>query len=181
MRLRLPARMVVTAALTVIAAAFAPWASAQTRGLMAASDALGGPVWQARFERDTSALPALRGLSAWLTSSSPSQSLRLLGDYQFSALRLGETGGLRLTGGLLLNLRPVSPGALTGAGLWAQPYAGVGFASGSLDGRWGFSADLGLAANGLSPARLERPATALAADSQPRLLPLMRLGMTLAF
>ncbi len=159
----------------------APWAHAQTRGLTAAADALGGPVWQARFERDASALPPLRGLSTWLAPSSIPQSLRLLGDYQFSALRLGETGGLRLTGGLLLNLRQSATGVLTSANLSALPYAGVGYASGSLDGRWGFSADLGLAANGLGPLRLERPLGALGADGLPRLLPMVRLGMTLAF
>jgi len=162
------------------AVAVAPWAQAQTRGLTAAPDALGGPVWQARFERDASALPPLRGLSTWLAPTSAPQSLRVLGDYQFSTLRLGETGGLRLTGGLLLNLRQSSTGMLTSASLSAQPYAGVGYASGSVDGRWGFSADLGLAANGLGPLRLDRTA-ALGGDNLPRLLPMVRLGMTLAF
>ncbi len=168
-----------------------PWAQAQTRGLTAAPDALGGPVWQARFERDASALPALSALSAlsapgspsaWLGAARTQQSLRLLGDYQFSALRLGETGGLRLTGGLLINLRQSATGLLTSGNLSAQPYAGVGYASGSLDGRWGFSADLGLAgAAGLGPLRLDRHANSLGADSLPRLLPMLRLGMTLAF
>ena len=162
-------------------ATVAPWAQAQTRGLTAAPDALGGPVWQARFERDASPLPALRGLGTWLTPAAPTQSLRLLGDYQFSALRLGDTGGLRLTGGLLINLRPSASGLLTTGQLSAQPYAGVGYASGSLDGRWGFSADLGLAANGLGPLRLDRPGLSLGNDGLPRLLPMLRLGMTLAF
>lgn len=164
-----------------IAAAAAPWAQAQTRGLVPAPDALGGPVWQARFERDASPLPAVRSLDTWLVTAGSSHNLRLLGDYQFSTLRLGDTGGLRLTGGLLLNLRQTAPGLLTSASLTAQPYAGVGYASGSLDGRWGFSADLGLAANGLGPQRLDRPAGALGADSVPRVLPMVRLGMTLAF
>lgn len=177
--MRLPIIPLLIAA--AVTTAFAPWARAQTRGLTPSPDALGGPVWQARFERDASAMPALRGLSTWLPSASTPQNLRLLGDYQFSALRLGETGGLRLTGGLLLNLRQTSTGALTSASLWAQPYAGVGYASGSLDGRWGFSADLGLAASSPGTARLERPANALGADSLPRLLPMLRLGMTLAF
>ena len=146
------------------AATVAPWAQAQTRGLTAAPDALGGPVWQARFERDANPLP-LRGLDTWVAAPTPSQSLRLLSDYQFSALRLGDTGGLRLTGGLLINLRPSTTGLLTGGNLSAQPYAGVGYASGSLDGRWGFSADLGLAANGLGPLRLDRPALSLAATA----------------
>ena len=180
MRLPITPLLIATAA-AAVTTVFAPWAGAQTRGLTTAPDALGGPVWQARFERDASAMPTLRGASAWLTPTSNAQRLRLLGDYQFSALRLGETGGLRLTGGLLLNARQVSTGALTSASLWAQPYAGVGYASGSLDGRWGFSADLGLAANSQGTVRLERQASAVAADNLPRLLPLLRLGMTLAF
>ena len=162
-----------------VAATTATWA--QTRGLVPAPDALGGPVWQARFERDASPLPAVRNLDTWLVTAGSSHNLRLLGDYQFSTLRLGDTGGLRLTGGLLLNLRLTGPGLLTSASVNAQPYAGVGYASGSLDGRWGFSADLGLAANGLGPQRLDRPAGSLGADSLPRLLPMVRLGMTLAF
>ncbi len=159
-QIALPVLLVAAAA----AAMLAPWAQAQTRGLTTAADALGGPAWQARFERDTSALPPVRSLATWLAPTVPVQSLRLLGDYQFGALRLGDTGGLRLTGGLLINLRPTATGLLTGAGLSAHPYAGVGYASGSLDGSWGFSADLGLGAT-----------------SQPRLQPMMRLGMTLSF
>lgn len=173
----LPLLLVTAAA----AATVTPWAQAQTRGLTAAPDALGGPVWQARFERDASPLAVGRGLGTWLVPSPPTHSLRLLGDYQFSTLRLGDTGGLRLTGGLLINLRQSTTGLLTNGPLSAQPYAGVGYATGSLDGRWGFSADLGLAANGLGPLRLDRPALSLGSDGLPRLLPMVRLGMTLAF
>ncbi len=155
-------------------------AQAQMRGLTAAPDALGGPVWQARFERDAGALP-LRGLSTWLLPAAAPQGMRLLGDYQFSTLRLGQTGGLRLTGGLLLNQRSGGPAVPAGAIQSAQPYAGVGYASGSLDGRWGFSADLGLAGGGLGPLRLERSVGSPGADMQPRLGTMLRLGMTLAF
>ena len=155
-------------------------AQAQMHGLSAAPDALGGPVWQARFERDSSALP-LPGLSSWLLPAAVPQALRLMGDYQFSTLRLGQTGGLRLTGGLLLNQHAGTVSALPGVIQSAQPYAGVGYASGSLDGRWGFSADLGLAGNGLSPLRLDRSAGAPGGDGRPRLGPLLRLGMTLSF
>lgn len=177
MRQPLPSLLLIPA--VVVALTTALGAQAQTRGLTARADALGGPVWQARFERDASALP-LPGLSTWLLPAAAPQALRLLGDYQFSTLRLGETGGLRLTGGLLLNQRS---GATTPASVIqsAQPYAGVGYASGSLDGRWGFSADLGLAGNGLGPLRLDRPASGLGIDGQPRLGPLLRLGMTLSF
>lgn len=169
-----------------------PWAQAQTRGLTTAPNALGGPIWQARFERDASALPArsaaspLGSASAWLMADRPMQSLRLLGDYQFDTLRLGQTGGLRLTGGLLINLRQAAGGMLISS-LSAQPYAGVGYASGSFDGRWGFSADLGVAAAGPALLRLDRPVGSIgnmgnaSLDGLPRLLPMLRLGMSLAF
>lgn len=177
MRQPLPSLLLIPTALAALTTAFS--ALAQTRGLTAAPDALGGPVWQARFERDASALP-LPGLSSWLLPTTATQALRLLGDYQFSTLRLGETGGLRLTGGLLLNQRGGATN-LTRVIQSAQPYAGVGYASGSLDGRWGFSADLGLAGNGLGALRLDRQAGGLGIDSAPRLGPLLRLGMTLSF
>ena len=160
---------------------------AQDRGLAPSTDALGGPFWQSRFERD---LPAAgwaghHADALWL-SSAPPQTLRLLGDYQFSALRLGETGGLRLTGGLLINLRSSgAPGAVgNDNGTTTLPYAGIGYASGGLRGDWGFSADLGLSAPGLGSLRLDRLVNgggALAADGGLRLQPTVRLGMTLAF
>jgi hypothetical protein len=175
--MRQPLQFLLLIPATLAALATTVSAQAQTRGLTAAPDALGGPVWQARFERDTNALP-LPGLTTWLVPATTPQRVRLLGDYQFSTLRLGETGGLRLTGGLLLNQRTHAASLLGGAISSAQPYAGVGYASGSLDRRWGFSADLGLAGNSVG---LDRPAGTPAADLQPRLGPLLRLGMTLAF
>jgi hypothetical protein len=160
--------------------------AAQDRGLALAADALGGPHWQARFERDsvTSLLPA-SGVTALLMPVATSQTLRLLGDYQFSALRLGATGGLRLSGGVLLNLRQASGlGLLAGEGGSAQPYAGIGYASAGQRGDWGFSADVGLAAQGLGGLRLDRlfnGGTGLSVDGSLRLLPVVRLGMSLAF
>ena len=155
----------------------------QDRGLALAPDALGGAHWQSRFEHDTA--PLLRiDRSLWLAAA-PSQSLRLLGDYQFSHGRLGDTGGLRLTGGLLINLRPTGAlGLPTNDDTTARPYAGIGWSGGSARGHWGFSADLGLAAQGLSSLRLDRlfnGADGLSVDGAPRLLPMVRLGMNLAF
>ena len=157
---------------------------AQDRGLTARPDALGGANWQARFERDKPSPLAHRSLLALGPAGAlPAQSLGLFGDYQFNALRLGDTGGLRLTGGVLINLKPAT-GTLPDNALGALPYAGIGYSSGSLRGEWGFSADLGLAAPGLSSARIDRlfsnSAPAMA-DAQPRLLPMIRLGMSVAF
>ena len=156
---------------------------AQDRGLTARPDALGGASWQARFERDAPSPLAMRHLLALGSPALPAQSLRLLGDYQFNALRLGDTGGLRLTGGLLIQWKP-SVSALPDNSPGALPYAGIGYSSGRLRGDWGFSADVGLGAPGLSSARIDRlfsNSAAALADAQPRLLPMIRLDMNLAF
>ena len=158
-------------------------ALAQGRGLTARDDALGGASWQSRFERDAPSALASRASMALASPNQAAQSLRLLGDYQFSTLRLGDTGGLRLTGGVLINLKPAT-GALPETNQGALPYAGIGYSSASQRGDWGFSADLGLAAPGLSSARIDRlfnSAAATPADAQPRLLPMIRLGMNVAF
>ena len=158
-------------------------ALAQDRGLTARADALGGASWQARFERETPWPMAGRSGLALGPAPAQSQSLRLLGDYQLNTLRLGDTGGLRLTGGVLIQLKPTQS-ALPDLGNGALPYAGIGYSSASLRGDWGFSADLGLAAPGLSSARIDRlfnSAAAAAIDAQPRLLPMIRLGMNVAF
>jgi hypothetical protein len=159
-------------------------AGAQEQGLRPAIDALGGPTLQARFERDLRTLAMLPNLASTSLPGASSQTLRLMGDYQFSTLRLGETGGLRLTGGLLINLRNTGSANPLGDAAGALPYAGVGYASGSQRGEWGFSADLGLAAQGLGPARLERllgTASSLGNDAPFRLLPMIRLGVNLTF
>ena len=160
-------------------------ALAQDRGLNARVDALGGASWQARFERETPLPLASRGGLALGLTPLQGQSLRLLGDYQLSTLRLGDTGGLRLTGGVLIQLKPTQS-ALPDAGNGALPYAGIGYSSASLRGDWGFSADLGLAAPGLSSARIDRlfnngNSGLLQTDNTPRLLPMIRLGMSVAF
>jgi hypothetical protein len=162
-------------------------ASAQDRGLLTSANALGGASWQARFERDGRSPVSDRGLLSLGLPTVSQQTLRLMGDYQFSTFRLGDTGGLRLTGGLLINLRAssnVNGSGSTSDSAAALPYAGIGYASGDSRGAWGFSADLGLAAQGLGPARLDRllgGAGNLGVDGQARLLPVLRLGMSVAF
>ena len=170
-----------TLLVSLLAAAYLP-VQAQERGLTARADALGGASWQSRFERDAPSALASRTAMALGSPSAPAQSLRLLGDYQFSALRLGDTGGLRLTGGVLINLKTTGS-ALPDANNGALPYAGIGYSSASLRGDWGFSADLGLAAPGLSSARIDRlfNSAAAAAETPQRLLPMIRLGMNVAF
>ena len=172
----------------LIAATLAALASAtlaQDRGLTTSATALGGAFWQARFEQDSrSPVSARSAMALGLPAATAPQSLRLLSDYQLSTLRLGDTGGLRLTGGLLINLRNTGNTPSNSDSTGALPYAGIGYSSGNLRGEWGFSADLGLAAPGLSPARMDRlfgASTALGLDNSPRLLPMVRLGVNLAF
>jgi hypothetical protein len=140
--------------------------------------------WQARLERDSAALPARDTALTPLLAATP-QTLRLMGDYQLDTLRLGDTGGLRLTGGVLINLRS----ALTQAAvdpLPTLPYAGIGYASGNLSGSWGFSADVGLTASGLGVSLGNRSGGVLGLGMDGglrdlRLQPVVRLGMNLAF
>ncbi len=152
---------------------------AQDRGLTAPATALGGAFWQARFERDSNAMPQ----TSMAMPSFGAQTLRMFGDYQFSSLRLGDTGGLRLTGGLLINLRTGLSIGSSADNATALPYAGIGYSSGSNRGEWGFSADLGLAAPGLASWRLDRLISGggLTVDGGIRLQPMVRLGMNVAF
>ena len=148
---------------------------AQDRGLTAPATALGGAFWQARFERDSNAMPQ----TSMAMPSFGAQTLRMFGDYQFSSLRLGDTGGLRLTGGLLINLRTGLSIGSSADNATALPYAGIGCNR----GEWGFSADLGLAAPGLASWRLDRliGGGGLTVDGAIRLQPMVRLGMNVAF
>jgi hypothetical protein len=180
-------RKIPVAVVSVLALLASASSMAQDRGLLAPAMALGGEFWQARFERDlNSSASAQRAMTSLLPTAS-AQTVRLLGDYQFSRLRLGDTGGLRLTGGVLINLRAASSVSNSVIGVdnaSALPYAGVGYASASQRGEWGFSADLGLAAQGLGSIRLDRllnGSGGLGADGAIRLQPLIRLGMSLAF
>lgn len=157
--------------------------AAQQGGLVSPPAGLGGAFWQARFERD-SLLPASRANLLLGLPAPAAQTLLLMRDYQLSTLRLGQTGGLRLTGGLLINLRPPTVPGSSGDSSSAQPYAGIGYASGNLRGDWGFSADLGLTAQGLGSTRLDRLFNSnggLSVDGSLRLLPVLRLGVKLAF
>lgn len=154
---------------------------AQERGLAVAADALDSARFQARFERDASSALPLRSSGA-LALNAASQQVRLLGDYQFDSLRLGATGGVRVTGGLLINLRNNGLQAANLEPSPTLPYAGIGYASGGAV--WGFSADLGLAAGGLGVSLGNRGALGLGLDGglrDLRLQPMLRLGMNLAF
>ena len=163
-------------------------ASAVGNGLILPSDALVSPHWQARFEFDN---PALRPLATnWALEQTPMTG-RLLGDYPFDALRFGQAGGLRLTSGVLVNFR--NPGLALGSApnpsldnpSAAQPYAGIGYSGGGVHGDWGFSAELGLAAQNPGAAvqfgRMFNGVSFGDTVRDLRLQPMIRLGMNYAF
>ncbi|EHR73165.1 hypothetical protein BurJ1DRAFT_4372 [Burkholderiales bacterium JOSHI_001] len=166
-----------------------------------------GERWAARLSitRSTSALAgtAEGGLQRAL-------SARLLGDYYFSTVPRGLQGlqgGLRLTSGVFMGPRgalfgPSAPGLAEPGSLTlghsrlsatspdvapdsvlAWPYLGLGYSAGSLRAGWGFSADLGLAAQNagaLSPNRMfSQSADDLLRDL--RLRPVLQLGLSYAF
>jgi hypothetical protein len=129
-------------------------------------------------------------------------------DYYVGRPQFGQSGGLRVTSGIVLGPRgavfgPVATSLASGfaansamrPGLplsvdpnnentLAWPYVGVGYSDSSLRGGWGFSADLGLAAQNFG---LQRTARSLGNQSLDdfvhdlRLTPVLQLGVSYRF
>ena len=171
------------------------------------------PQWQARLNVGTAKL-APSGLAAWTdpaaTGAPNLQSGALLGDYYFNApgLRLPSSlGGLRATGGLTTGARGLTPMPGTGAvragqrGVFSAqsgsvplagdgpgdtvPYLGLGYTGLAVKGGWGFTADLGVMADGPGSAGLGR---ALFGNQglnsslrEMRLSPVLQVGVNYAF
>lgn len=140
--------------------------------------------WQARLEFET-ALPRPGWSPLDLGHGALQRSARLFGDYHLDALRFGHTGGLRLTSGLVLNQRIVSA-ATDGDAVSAWPYLGIGYSGAGQRGDWGFSADVGMAAQSLgAAARLGRVLNGGLSVGDAlrdlRLQPMVRLGVTYNF
>lgn len=170
-----------------------------------------GPRWQARLQLTADGAPALslthqlRNFIPWRT-----RSAAVFGDYYVAQPWLGEAGGLRITSGLLTGQR----GAVLGPSAAAQldsnlaasvsqhpghvpsshenpgepnltwPYLGIGYSGSSLRGGWGFSADLGLAAQNPGAIRLGRVTASAGFDDwvrEMRLTPLVQLGVSYKF
>jgi hypothetical protein len=158
-------------------------------GLVPPADTLETTHWQARFEVDNPASLGRPLATNWALDQSPLTG-RLVGDYRMDTLRFGQTGGLRLTSGVLVNLR--NP-ATNGLGMTpsvdnpsaAQPYAGIGYSGAGSRGDWGFSAELGLAAQNPGAAvqfgRLFNGVSFGDTVRDLRLQPMIRLGMNYAF
>jgi hypothetical protein len=152
-------------------------------GLTPSSAALSLPRWQARMEFESTALRAdwaVFGLGAGASQ----QTAALFGDYRLDALRFGQTGGLRLTSGLLLSQR-TGAFAADPDSRSAWPYLGIGYSGNGARGDWGFSADIGLAAQSLGATvrlgRVFQGASVGDAVRDLRLQPVVRFGMTYSF
>lgn len=178
------ARLVVCLAAAAVLPAFAAGS-----GLIVPADALDSTRWEARIEIDAGNVVGRSLTSPWLLGPTPLTG-RLLGDYRIDALRFGQgAGGLKLTSGVLVNLRGlVAGGAIVAnpeASSLAQPYAGIGYSGASARGEWGFSAELGLTAQNPGAAvqfgRLFNGVSFGDTVRDLRLQPMIRLGMNVAF
>jgi hypothetical protein len=177
------------------------------QGLTVDIDRLAWPQWQARLQVGTQQIvptPLWSGGEAGLRPRSGA----LFSDYYVALPQFGQSGGLRLTSGVVLGPRGavfgpaqttaasgVGAGSVTRSGLplsvdpngentLAWPYVGVGYSDSSVRGGWGFSADLGLAAQNFA---LQRAARALGNQSLDdfvrdlRLTPVLQLGVSYRF
>jgi hypothetical protein len=152
-------------------------------GLTAPPEALSQARWHARIVVDSS--PAYGQLVGQpLGQSSIVRMTRFLGDYHLDTLKFGQTSGLRLTSGVLLNPRSTAPGVDNNRSAW--PYLGIGYAGTGLKGDWGFSADVGLAAQ--NPGAVGQLGRAFNGDMafsdalrELRLQPVVRLGVSYKF
>jgi hypothetical protein len=185
------------------------WGAGQ--GLTVPADQPSWPRWQARVQLNSDAIATTSLTEQIQAFTAPrTRSAALFGDYFLANPWIGETGGLRLTSGLLVGQRgallgpsgasqlvsnvaasisrmPVTaPGGADSPGeanlTW--PYLGIGYSGSSLRGGWGFSADLGLAAQNPAALRLGRMTGSAGLDEwvrDMRLTPLLQLGVSYKF
>jgi len=170
------------------------------------ADRLGWPQWQARLQ--VFAEPVTLDATALDTASLRPRSASLFGDYYMTRPYLGQSGGVRVTSGLVTGTR----GAVFGPGLTTPPgpfgfstqsrpslgstsldangdtqtwpYFGIGYSDASLRGGWGFSADLGLAAQSFGLFRAARSVGSQSLDDvvrDMRLTPVLQLGVLYRF
>jgi hypothetical protein len=190
----------------MLSLAMAGAVAADGRGLTVDPDRLSWPSVQARLQLSTEALAPLVGSieSAVLRP----RSAALFGDYYVSRPFFGNTGGVRLTSGVVTGPRgavfgpgqATSPGPfgfssasrgtgstfadVNGEGTQTLPYLGIGYSGSSLRGGWGFSADLGLAAQNSGDQRLVRSMMSQTLDDtlrELRFTPVLQLGVSYRF
>jgi hypothetical protein len=141
-------------------------------------------------------------------AASRPRSAALFGDYYVAKPYFGQAGGVRVTSGLVVGLRgavfgpgqvslpgtfafstmarpgPVSAAGTDVDGTQAWPYVGIGYSDASVRGGWGFSADLGLAAQSFGLFRAARSLGSQSLDDfvrDLRLTPVLQLGVSYRF
>ncbi|MBE7420601.1 MAG: hypothetical protein HS128_23135 [Ideonella sp.] len=188
---------------TVAAAA----AADDGNGLTVNAEQLGWPHWRTRLQVSSELAPVAIGSDALLRP----RSAAVFGDYYMARPYFGPSGGLRLTGGLMMSVRgaalgpglvpavgmipavaPVGRSALVGwssndgAGdaISAWPYLGIGYSDSVAHGGLRFSADLGLALPGQNMLRAARSLGSQSFDDvlrDLRLTPVLQLGVSYRF
>jgi hypothetical protein len=177
-------------------------------GLMVDIDQVAWPQWRARLQLTTEPLVPATALTLDSAAAQP-RSAALFGDYYVARPYFGVAGGVRLTSGIVFGprgavmsathatppnelffsalARPTAAAALTDTPseqTQAWPYLGVGYSDGSEGGGWGFSADLGVAAQGLGWARSRRASVSPSLEDsvrELRLTPVLQLGVSYRF
>ena len=206
MRQPLTMRMKPVAVVWSLLTAAASAVAGSGQGLSVDAERLMWPQWQARLYVATEPLAPMPSL--FEGASLRPQSAALFGDYYVTRPYIGQAGGLRVTSGLVAGMRGsvISPGQATAPGAFgfsaqtrqslggssidgssdvlAWPYLGIGYSDGSLRGGWGFSADLGLAAQSFGLSRAARSLGNLSLDDMVRdmrLTPVLQLGVSYRF
>ena len=176
------------------------------QGLSIDADRFAWPQWQTRLQIATEPLNPM--LASFEGASLRPSSAALFGDYYVTRPYLGQAGGLRVTSGLVAGMRgavfgpgqATPPGAFgfsaqarsslgstamdAGSDTLTWPYLGIGYSDTSLRGGWGFSADLGLAAQSFGLSRAAKSLSNLSLDDlvrDMRLTPVLQLGVSYRF
>ena len=193
---------------SMLALALTSATAADGRGLVVDADRLSWPALQGRLQLSTESLLTAAVGSMEGATLRP-RSAALFGDYYVSRPLFGSTGGVRLTSGLVSGPRgavfgpgqamapspfgfsTVSRGPAgsmsadaNGEGTQTLPYVGIGYSGSSMNGGWGFSADLGIAAENAGNQRLMRSLMSQSLDDtlrELRLTPVLQLGVSYRF
>jgi hypothetical protein len=202
-------RLKVVATACCACAAVTQVVAGSNQGLTVDVDRLVWPHWQARL---LVAAQPVAPTPVWSTGDTVglrARSASLFGDYYVAKPQFGQEGGLRVTSGVISGPRgsvfgpgqPMGPGSFavnsaTRVGLfpvWGDttpdstqtwPYLGVGYTDSNLRGGWGFTADLGLAAQNFGLQRVARSLGNQSLDDfvrDLRLTPVLQLGVSYRF
>jgi hypothetical protein len=195
------------AAVCALLAAMSSAVAGGGQGLNVDIDRLPWPQWQARLQMAAEPMAPAVGSLEGVATLRP-RSAALFGDYYVAKPYFGQAGGVRLTSGVVVGTRGAvfgpgqvslpgtfafsamaRPGLASAAntdadGTQAWPYVGIGYSDASVRGGWGFSADLGLAAQSFGLFRAARSLGNQSLDDfvrDLRLTPVLQLGVSYRF